>query len=152
MERQEFIIQSSLMLIIVGAITLVGNTVGYDFGIIEAIPGMVMIMIIGLVSLLLRRELPYQLPAFAWAIFIATALGVPFSPVSEPFLEYTGRISFLATATPILAYAGLAVAMQVDRLKKIGWQLVVVSFVAFFVSYIGSAIIAEIVLRYQGVI
>jgi hypothetical protein len=152
MDRQEFIIQSTLMLIIVGAITIIGNTIGYDFGIIEAIPGMMMIIAIGLVSLILARELPYQLPAFAWAIFIATLLALPFSPVQGVFLEYTDRIEFLATATPILAYAGLAVALQADRLKQVGWQLVIVALVAFFASYIGSAIIAELVLRYQGVI
>jgi hypothetical protein len=41
MDRGTFLIQSLQMLIIVGVITLVGNTVGYDFGIIESIPGMV---------------------------------------------------------------------------------------------------------------
>lgn len=152
MERKEFVVQSTLMLLIVGAITIVGNAVGYEFGIVEAIPGILMMVVIGLVSLLLRRELPFQLPAFAWAIFIATLLALPFSPVQGIFLEYTDRINFLATATPILAYAGLSVALEADRLKKIGWQLVVIALITFFASYIGSAIIAEIVLSYRGII
>lgn len=152
MERKEFVVQSTLMLLIVGAITIVGNAVGYEFGIVEAIPGILMMIVIGLVSLLLRRELPFQLPAFAWAIFIATLLALPFSPVQGIFLEYTDRINFLATATPILAYAGLSVALEADRLKKIGWQLVIVALITFFASYIGSAIIAEIVLSYRGII
>lgn len=152
MERTEFVVQSTIMLLIVGVITIVGNAVGYDYGIFEAVPGILMILAIGLVSLILRRELPFKLPAFAWAIFIATLLALPFSPVQDVFLTYTDRIDFLATATPILAYAGLSVALEADRLKRIGWQLVVVALVTFFASYIGSAIIAEIVLRYQGVI
>jgi hypothetical protein len=152
MERGTFLIQSLQMLLIVGAITLVGNTVGYEFGIIESIPGMVMIIAIGIVSLVASREIPLRLPAFAYAIFIATLLALPFSPTQAVFLQYTDKISFLATATPILAYAGLSVSMQMDRLRKVGWKLVVVAIFVFFGTYFGSAVIAQLVLMWQGLI
>jgi hypothetical protein len=111
-----------------------------------------MIVAIGLISLVASREIPLRLPAFAYAIFIATVLALPFSPTQEVFLQYTDKISFLATATPILAYAGLSVSLQMDRLKQVGWKLVVVAIFVFFGTYFGSAIIAQLVLMWQGLI
>ena len=135
-----------------GIITLVGNLVGFDNGIIESIPGMILIIVIGLVSLVLAREVPAQLPAFAYAIFIAMVLSLPFVPTQELFLRYTDKVSFLATTTPILAYAGLSISLQMDRLKQVGWKLVVVAVFVFFGTFFGSAIIAHIVLGLQGII
>jgi len=152
MDRTEYALNALKMLIVVGIITIVGNAVGYDAGIVESIPGMLIIVAIGLVSLLLAREVPAELPAFAYAIFIAMVLALPFSPTQELFLRYTDRISFLATATPILAYAGLSVSLQMDRLKLIGWKLVAVAVFVFFGTFFGSAIIAHAVLGLQGII
>lgn len=152
MERSDFIKNAIVMLIIVGAITLVGNRVGYDASITGAIPGMILIILIGLVSLVLAREVPLKLPAFAYGIFIATALALPFSPTSELFLHYTDRVNFLATATPILAYAGLSVSLQMNRVREVGWKLVIVGIFVFFGTFFGSAIIAQIVLTLQGII
>jgi len=152
MDRIEYVVESLKMLIIVGVITIVGNAVGYDAGIVDAIPGILMIIGIGLVSLILAREIPVNFPGIAWAILIATILSLPFSPVQEPFLAAVGEIDFLATATPILAYAGLSVAMQYDRLKEISWEIVIVTVIAMFGTFIGSVLIAEVVLRAQGII
>ena len=152
MDRTEFVTNALAMLVIVGIITLIGNAVGYDAGIVESTPGIVLIIAIGLVSLFLSREIPLKLPSFAYAIFIAMLLALPFSPTQEVFLRYTDRISFLATATPILAYAGLSVSLQMDRLKQIGWKLVVIAVFVLFGTFFGSAIIAQIVLSLQGII
>lgn len=152
MERSDFIANALKMLIFVGIITLIGNTIGYDNGIIESIPGMLIIIAIGLVSLYLAREVPLELPAFAYAIFIAMVLSLPFVPTQELFLRYTDRISFLATATPILAYAGLSVSLQMDRLKQVGWKLVVVAVFVFFGTFFGSALVAQFILGMQGII
>lgn len=152
MERSEFFLNTLKMLTIVGIITLIGNTVGYDAGIIESIPGMILIIAIGLVSLVLAREVPAELPSFAYAIFISMVLALPFMPTQELFLQYTDRISFLATATPILAYAGLSVSLQMDRLKKIGWKLILVGVFVLLGTFFGSAIVAQFVLNLQGII
>lgn len=152
MERTEFILATLKMLIVVGIIVLVGNRVGYGVSIVAAIPGMLMIIAIGLISLVLAHELPLELPSFAYAIFIATILALPFSPTQAIFLQFTDRINFLATATPILAYAGLSIALQMDRMKQVGWKLVLVAVFVFFGTFFGSAIVAHIVLSLQGII
>jgi hypothetical protein len=141
-----------LMLLIVAAITLVGNFLGYGQNIVASIPGILLMVAIGLVSLLLGRFLPLELPSFAYAMIIAFLLALPYSPVQETFLGYTEQINFLATTTPILAYAGLSIGLQTTRMKEVSWKLVLVAVFVFFGTFFGSAIVAQIILSIQGII
>ncbi len=152
MEFQEFTLDSLKMLIVVGAITLVGNKLGYGIGIAEAAPGMALIVVIGLVSLVLGRKLSVELPSFAYAMIIAFALALPFSPVQATVLSLTEKVNFLATTTPILAYAGLSIGLQTTRMKEVSWKLVLIAVFVFFGTFFGSAVIAQIVLTLQGTI
>jgi len=67
-------------------------------------------------------------------------------------LDYTNSVNFLGTTTPIPAFAGIAVGTQVDRLKQLSWKLVVIAFAVFLGTFFGSAVVAEIVLKIQGLI
>lgn len=149
---REFGLDSLKMLLIIGAITLVGNAVGYGISPLEAAPGMLLIVAIGLVSLFLGRYLPLELPSFAYAMVIAFLLSLPYSPVQDIVLSLTESVEFLATTTPILAYAGLSIALQVTRMREVSWKLVIIAVFVFFGTFFGSAIISQIVLSIQGII
>lgn len=147
---REFSRNSLIMLLIIGVITLIGNWVGYGISPIEAAPGMAFIVIVGLVSLLLKQVLPFEFPAFAYAMIIAFLLSLPYSPVQSVVLSLTRPINFLATTTPILAYAGLSIGSQVTQLREVGWKLVVVGIFVFFGTFFGSALVAQAVMSIQG--
>lgn len=147
---REFSRYSLLMLIIIGIITLVGNWVGYGISPIKAAPGIVFIIIVGIVSLLLKRALPFEFPSFAYAMIIAFLLSLPYSPVQSVVLSLTKPVNFLATTTPILAYAGLSVGSQVTQMREVSWKLVVVAVVVFFGTFFGSALVAQAVMLIQG--
>jgi hypothetical protein len=56
-------------------------------------------------------------------------------------------------ATPVLAYAGLAITREeVATFARSGWKLFVVAIFVFVGTYVGSAAIAQLVLTLQGVI
>lgn len=152
METRQFGLESVKMLIVIGVITLVGNWIGYGIWVVEALPGMTLIVVIGLVSLLLGRALPLELPSFAYAMVIAFLLALPFSPVQQQVLAMTEDVNFLATTTPILAYAGLSIGLQVTRMKQVSWKLVLVAVLVFFGTFFGSAVIAQVVMSLQGTI
>lgn len=57
---------------------------------------------------------------------------------------------FLALATPILAYAGIYTGKNLDALKQTGWRIVVLAIFVMIGTYVGSAVIAEIILRLLG--
>jgi len=150
LDDQTFTVDALKMLLIIGVITLVGNRIGYGIGIAEAVPGMVLMIVIGLVSLLMGRFIPIELPSFAYAMVIAFLIALPFSPVQSMVLDWTEHVNFLATTTPILAYAGLSIGLQTTRMKQVSWKLVIVAVFVFFGTFFGSAIISHLVLAAQG--
>jgi uncharacterized membrane protein YadS len=114
---------------------------------------MLIVLLICIVAILIKDFTPrLKFPAFAWASLLALLLTMPFVPTSKFILEYTNSVNFLGTTTPILAFAGIAVGTQVDRLKQLSWKLVVVAFAVFLGTFFGSAVVAEIVLKIQGLI
>ncbi len=140
------------MLIIVAIITLIGQRIGFGISPLKALPGMILVVIIGIVALILKRVVPLKIPAFAYASLIALILTMPWLPTSEFLLKYTNEVNFLGTTTPILAYAGISIGLQVLEIKRVSWKLVLVAFCVFLGTFFGSAIIAHIVLKLQGLI
>ena len=67
-------------------------------------------------------------------------------------LKYTNQVSFLGTTTPILAFAGISIGMKVAHLKELSWKLIIVAICVFLGTFFGSAVVAQIVLKIQGLI
>ena len=105
-----------------------------------------------MVGLALKDMLPLKLPAFAYVSLIALILTMPYLPTSKFILKYTNQVNFLGTTTPILAYAGISIGLSITKLAKISWKLIVIACVVFIGTFFGSAIIAQIVLKIQGII
>ncbi|NCC95598.1 MAG: DUF340 domain-containing protein [Synergistales bacterium] len=138
------------VLIIVAAMSLVGNMVGAGNGIIESLPGMVFLVGLCVVGVLMGKVIPGNIPSVAWIVLIGCILTYPDFPGAAMFSGWVKKVNFLALTTPILAYAGLAIGKDLDLLKKTGWRIVVVSIVVFIGTYIFSAIIAQGVLGMTG--
>jgi hypothetical protein len=141
------------VLLLVVIITLIGQRIGYGISIVKAIPGMIIVMVICMGALIIKDYTPQlKFPAFAWASLIALILTMPFVPTSKFLLEYTKHVNFLGTTTPILAFAGISIGMKVARIKELSWRLILVAFCVFLGTFFGSAVIAHIVLKIQGII
>jgi hypothetical protein len=140
------------MLILVVIITLIGQKIGFGISPIKALPGMIIIIILSMIGLALKEVLPFKLPAFAYVSLIALILTMPYIPTSKFILKYTNEVNFLGTTTPILAYAGISIGLSITKLAKISWKLIVIACVVFLGTFFGSAIIAQIVLKIQGII
>ncbi|MCF7942589.1 MAG: hypothetical protein K9M84_13330 [Spirochaetia bacterium] len=151
MDMTKFLDQFKLMLF-VGMFTLIGQLVSSGASPIEALPGMLLIMLIAMAALLLKTLVPLQFPAFAWATLIAFILTIPMMPTSTFLLEQINKVGFLATTTPILAFAGISVGNKIGILKKISWKLVIVSLIVFTSTFFGSALVAQLLLTLQGTI
>ncbi len=140
-------------MIVVAIMILIGQKIGFNFPIIEAIPGIILVVIVAMLALIIKDLLPnLKFPAFAWATMIGLILSMPFMPTANFFLEYTNKVSFLGTTTPILAFAGISVGNKIPQLKKLSWKILLIAIVVFTSTYFGSALIAQIVLKIQGII
>jgi len=146
---------ASIIRIIIPCIflVLIAQWVGKGMSPVAAIPGAMMMLIIILASLQIKAWLPkLPLPAFAWATLLALLISIPYSPVSDVFMSYTNRIDFLATTTPLLAFAGLSVGNSLDKLKSLSWRIVIVSLLVFTTAFFGAAFVAQFILNIQGII
>lgn len=138
------------VLIIIGIITLVGNFVGANIPMIDAIPGMIFLIAISILGVIFAKVIPVRIPAVAYIVTIGCIVTIPRFPGATIFNAWAQKVNFLALTTPILAYAGISIGKDLGVLKKTGWRILIVSFVVFIGTYIGSTIIAQIVLKLIG--
>lgn len=141
-----------LVLMVFGLSALFGNWLGFDVLPCEAVPGMLLLVAVSVVGLVLEKILPVNIPAVGYIGLIAIAISLPMFPGSSLFVEWTEKISILALATPILAYAGISIGSNWADFKKLGFRSVIVAFAVFLGTFLGSALIAEVILRWQGII
>ncbi|WP_029757995.1 hypothetical protein [Fusobacterium nucleatum] len=139
-----------LILIITGVLTLVGNFVGFKVNPIEAVPGILILILIAFIGILLSKIVPIKIPSVAYIVTLATILTIPGMPMAELISGYTAKVNFLALCTPILAYAGIYTGKNLDTLKKTGWKIFIVALFVMLGTYLGSAIIAQVILKMLG--
>lgn len=139
-----------VVLLITAGITLVGNFVGPKVSPIEALPGMIILICIAFVGILLSKIIRIRIPAVAYIVTIATIMTIPSFPFADKIYEFTSKVDFLALCTPILAYAGIYTGKNLGTLKKTGWRIFVLAIFVMIGTYVGSAIIAQIILKAIG--
>ena len=123
----------------------------------EVIPALcymfVIIVVSYLVHDLLAKVLPFQVPVVLYVALITTILSFPALGWPAEFMKTEfAKLGLLPLCTPILAYAGISSGKDLDTFKKQGVAIVCTALLAFIGTYIGSAIIAQIVLGATGVI
>ncbi|MCA0170643.1 hypothetical protein [Bacillus sp. RAR_GA_16] len=140
------------LLIIFGLIAAVGNWIGYSVVPSSSLPGMAVLIVICLAGLILQHVLPVNIPSVAYIGIIGILVSMPVMPGSAYIVKWTESINILALATPILAYAGIAIGRSWTDFVKLGWRSVVVAMFVMVGTFLGSALIAEVVLRMQNLI
>lgn len=138
------------ILSIIGLIAILGNWVGYKVSPIEALPGMIIIIAVTIVGWSLADFLPFKLPAVVWISLLALLVTSPIFPGNSFFAATTGKLNFMALATPILAYAGLSLGKDIENFKKLSWRIVVVSLCVYTGTFLFASLFAEIIFKMQG--
>lgn len=151
-ERQRLSLREhAILLVVVLAIALIGNFVGPDISILDAIPGALVLYLISMVGLAITKYAPFYLPSIAWISLVAILVTLPWVPGSDWVVGQVENVDFLALATPVLAYAGLALTRRdVQIFQRSGWKLVLVAVAVFIGTYVSSAAIAHVVMTLTG--
>ncbi len=147
------------VLIIAMVMVMIGNTVNTltdankdaFLHLWENIPGLLIMMGIALVGLILGEIIP-KVPVAIWITLIGILLAMPWSPTSSYVVAQVGKIGLLPAATPVLAYAGVSIGQDWVEFKKIGWKGILVALFVIIGTYLGSAVIAQLILKAQGII
>lgn len=153
---------SYLQVLIVTAIVSVfalivsANKTGMDSSVMDILTGMAWLFgvtVLGLFLDLILQKIKVNLPTILYIAFLASFLSIPnISPVADSFNQAMTNLDLLPLCTPILAYAGISSAKELDAFKKQGGKIIMVTLCALIGTYIGSAIIANIVLKLMGTV
>ncbi len=129
--------------VVCGLFTLVGNQLGYKVPVLDALPGMAIIVLLVVITDLLLRLAP-RLPAVFVLSVLAMTAGCPgVLPYSDQVIALVNKVNFLPFTTVILAMAGLSILKDLPAFRKLGWKIVVVSLAANAGTFLGATMIAE---------
>ena len=139
--------QSVALLTVICVVLLLSNWVGQDVSPISALPAMLILFACCIIGILLKQVIPINVPAIAWISIVAILISLPQFPMSEYVLVETEKLGVLQLITPVLAYAGFAISqMEVNLFKKSGFKIAVVAILTFTGTFLGSAMIAQVML------
>ena len=139
-----------VILLIVSAITLVGNWIAVRIDPVKSLPGMLILVAIAFAGWAIGRVIPLKLPSIVYISLVAIVLTTPWTPGSAWIVSQVNNVNFLALCTPVLAYAGISIGKDIDQFAKMSWKFIVVSILVFTGTFMGSAIIAQLMLKATG--
>ena len=119
------------------------------FTVADTVIGLLVLLAIVIVGYAIYYIVPWKgLPAVAYITTLGCIVTIPgFLPCAAFVSAATAKVNFVGLCTPILAYAGLALGKDLGLLKKQGLRIVLVGLVVFVGTFVGSAVIAEFILR-----
>ena len=145
------LLRNTGLMAIAGLLVLITQKVGLGMPVLDAVPGMIIIILVADIALIIRDLFPKSIfPAFGWVTILGFLFSMPYNPLSVKFMEYTDKVNFMAITTPLLAFAGLSVGNKIDELKKMSWKIVLISIIVFVTIFFACALIAQTVLKLRG--
>lgn len=141
------------VLIIAALITGVGNAVDGKHTLVESLVGAFIIAALAFGGAILSY-LPglKRFPMVFWVSMVGVIASIPGVPGSEWIVAKTTSLTFLATTTPVLAYAGLSLGKDIPAFRRLSWRIVPVGIAVATGTFLFAAIMAEITLHLEGVI
>lgn len=135
-----------VMFIIAGIGIALANFVGFQVGFLESLPGICILVLISLASVAVSKLVPFKLPIVAYCSIIGLLVACPLSPIREYVIASAGKINFTAPLTMVGAFAGISISDQLREFAKQGWKMILIGFLVMTGTFIGSALVSQIVL------
>lgn len=142
----------SLAFVVVGLGIALANFVGFRVSFLESLPGIGVLIIISLLSVVCMKLIPLKLPIVAYCSIIGLLAACPFSPFDAYVIEAVGKINFTAPLTIVGAFAGISISNQLRTFIKQGWKMIIVGIFVMTGTFLGSALVAQLVLQLTGAI
>jgi len=125
--------------------TLVANLIGNNVSIAESIPGVLILATIAFVGISLGKLIPLKIPAIIYVVLTGLIVASPISPISQPVIEYTAKISFMAPITIVGTLAGIG--LNFKSFISQSWKMVIIALLVFTGTFLTQAIFAQIFLN-----
>lgn len=139
-------------LIITGIGMMLANFIGFDVSFIESLPGVLVLLCIALAGAGLKAIIPLKLPTVAYCSILGLLAAIPVSPISGFVIESANKINFTAPLTMVGAYAGMSISNQLKTFFRSGWRYIIIAILVMTGTFLGSALIAQLILSVMGTI
>jgi hypothetical protein len=126
-----------------GALALLANYVGYKALSADAFTGMALMIFAAFIGEAVCSLLRRKIPAVCVVSLVAMFMTSPLCPWAAEIARLTSSINMLAVITPMLTFAGLSIAKDIPAFRRLGWRIVLVSFLANLGTFMGAVMIAE---------
>ena len=122
------------------------NFVGFDVNFMDSLPGILILLAISLVAVVISKLVPLKLPIIAYCSILGLLVACPISPMREGVIEAVNKINFTAPLTMVGAFAGISISDQIKSFLKQGWKMILIGILVMTGTFLGSALIAQIIL------
>lgn len=135
-----------VLFIMAGLGIALANLVGFQVGFLESLPGILVLLIISLLAVVCTKLIPLKLPIVAYCSIIGLLAACPVSPIREFVIDAAGKINFTAPLTMVGAFAGMSISDQIKTFVKQGWKMIIIGVFVMTGTFLGSALIAQLIL------
>lgn len=146
------IVHFAVVVFIAAVITAIGNILDGKHAFGPSLVGVFVLAAIALVGATISYLPGFKkLPMVFWVSIVGVIVSIPGVPGSKWIVEQTSAVSFLATTTPVLAYAGLSLGKDLGAFRKLSWRIVPVALFVAAGTFLCAVIMAQVVLHWEGV-
>lgn len=131
-------------------IVTVGNYIGYHTPLIDTFIGMMIISIVTITGMALERVSPVHIQSIIFISIIGLLIAIPGMPTADFVAHYVSNVELTTICTAFLAYVGISIGKDWEEFKKIGWRGILITLIVITGTYLGSAIIANVILFLSG--
>ena len=139
-------IEWAVMFVVAGLGIGLANFVGFDVNFMDSLPGILILLAISLVAVVISKLVPLKLPIIAYCSILGLLVACPISPMREGVIEAVNKINFTAPLTMVGAFAGISISDQIRSFLKQGWKMILIGILVMTGTFLGSALIAQIIL------
>lgn len=153
MSRSEKLTQFVIVVCIAAILTAIGNIMDGKHVFSESLLGVAVLAGIATIGAVIS-SLPYanKFPMVFWVSLVGVISSLPGMPGQPWVIEKTSHITFLATTTPVLAYAGLSLGKDLGAFRRLSWRIIPVALAVTAGTLICATVLAQIMLHLEGLI
>lgn len=153
MTNTERIVQFIVVICIAAIITGVGNILDGKHLLGPSMVGVFVLAALATIGALISfLPLANKLPMVFWVSLVGVIASLPGIPGQEWIIKQTREVTFLATTTPVLAYAGLSLGKDLGAFRRLSWRIIPVALAVTAGTFICAAAVAQFMLHLEGVI
>ena len=139
-----------VVFLVFSVIVAIGNVLGNHATFVDSLIGMFVIVAITFIGLCIGELIPFNIPSIIIICLIGMFLAIPGVPTADFVTHYASQVDLTTICAAFLAYVGIALGKDWEKFKKIGWRGILITLIVITGTYLGSAIIADIILVLSG--